>query len=61
MFGMTVLQQNEEFIQGPGFEDRDRVGGGACLLMLCSLESVLRKNLSEKLIFTELPFSTRFS
>ena len=58
---MTVLQQNEEFIQDPGFEGRDRVGGGACLLMLCSLESVLRKNLSEKLIFTELPFSTRFS
>lgn len=58
---MTVLQQNEEFIQGSGFEGRGRVGGGACLLMLCSLESVLKKKLSEKLIFTELPFSTRFS
>lgn len=58
---MTVLQQNEEFIQDSGFEGRGRVGGGACLLMLCSLESVLKKKLSEKLIFTELPFSARFS
>lgn len=58
---MTVLQQNEEFIQGPGFEGRGRIGGGAHLLMLCCLESVLRKNLSEKLICTELPFYTRFS
>ena len=61
MFGMTVLQKNEEFIQGPGFEGRGRGGGGARLLMLCRLESVLRKKLSEKLICTELPFSTRFS
>ena len=38
-----------------------RIGGGAHLLMLCCLESVLRKNLSEKLICTELPFYTRFS
>lgn len=41
LFGMTVLQQNEEFIQGPGFEGR--IGGGAHLLILCCLESVLRK------------------